>query len=76
MGINFAVVGGTNLCCGSPLLASHKIEAAESFDRKRMNFFTKFRPKTVIEWDESCNEFTHLNTLRYMKLDFEIENIE
>ncbi|MHB8566747.1 MAG: heterodisulfide reductase-related iron-sulfur binding cluster [Nitrososphaerales archaeon] len=76
MGIDIAVVGGTNLCCGSPLLAAGKIEAAESFDRKRMNFFSKFKPKVVIEWDESCNEFTHLNTLRYMRPEYEIESIE
>lgn len=76
MGIDFAVVGGTNLCCGSPHLASGKTRAAESFDRRRMNFFSKFRPKTVIEWDESCNEFTHLNTLRYLQPDYEIVNIE
>ena len=76
MGIDFAVVGGTNLCCGSPHLASGKVNAAESFDRRRMSFFSKFRPKAVIEWDESCNEFTHLNTLRYLKPDYEIINIE
>jgi len=76
MNIDFAVVGGTNLCCGSPLLSAGKIQAAESFDRRRMNFFGKFKPRVVIEWDESCNEFTHLNTKRYMHFDYEIENIE
>lgn len=76
IGTNFAVVGGTNLCCGSPLLAQGRVEAAESFDRKRMNFFSKFKPKIVIEWDESCNEFTHANTLRYLRPDYEMVNIE
>lgn len=76
MGLEFAIVGGTSTCCGSPLLSAGKIEAAEAFDRKRINLFARFRPHTVIEWDESCNEFTRLNTLHYMKPDFEMKNIE
>jgi Fe-S oxidoreductase len=30
----------------------------------------------VIEWDESCHEMTHLNTLHYIKPNFEMKNIE
>jgi Fe-S oxidoreductase len=39
MGIDFAIVGGTSTCCGSPFLSVGKIEAAESFDRRRMEVF-------------------------------------
>ncbi len=76
MGIKFAIVGGTSTCCGSPFLSAGKIEAAESFDRKRIDVFSRFNPQTVIEWDESCHEFTHLNTLSYMKPKFKMKNIE
>lgn len=76
MRIDFALVGGTNVCCGSPLLAAGKVEAAESFDRKRLRFFEKFLPKIVIEWDESCNEFTRSNTMNYVSPNFRMMNIE
>ncbi len=76
MGLKFAIIGGTSTCCGSPFLTAGKIEAAESFDRKRIDVFSRFKPHTVIEWDESCHEFTHLNTLSYMKPSFEMKNIE
>lgn len=76
MGIDFVAVGGGHLCCGSPFLKAGKIEAAESFDRRRIETFARFKPRVVIEWDASCSQFTRLYTLNYIKPSFEIKSIE
>jgi len=76
MGIDFVAVGGGHLCCGSPFIKAGKIEAAESFDRRRIETFARFKPRVVIEWDASCSQFTRLYTLNYIKPCFEIKSIE
>jgi len=76
MCLDFVVVGGGHLCCGKPFIRTGKIEAAESFDRRRIETFERFNPRVVIEWDASCSQFTRLYTLNYIKPSFEIKSIE